>query len=260
MMNRKLLIVTIILLQTLSVFSIELNNTFALKYPSSKKGALEDFRFGGGIGTCLYLTNQMDYSLTMNYGDFREIIPAYFGGVYKVLNDDFEVGFQFKTGHLLTLKSENTQGSTCDFNEGQFNVNYSFNQNVGLTRDRYTVNAQIGIGATQFRSKYFSVNTAVESIDQVFSTVGYEGTLISSNDQANKQVAIIGNFGLVLGYRLSERLCVYWENSVNISTSNKMSGNLYKRSWIPPDGYFFSGIGIYFKISPQKGRLGCPKF
>jgi hypothetical protein len=177
-----------------------------------------------------------------------------------VLNDDFEVGFQFKTGHLLTLKSENTQGSTCDFNEGQFNVNYSFNQNVGLTRDRYTVNAQIGIGATQFRSKYFTVNTAVESIDQVFSTVGYEGTLISSNDQANKQVAIIGNFGLVLGYRLSERLCVYWENSVNISTSNKMSGNLYKRSWIPPDGYFFSGIGIYFKISPQKGRLGCPKF
>ncbi len=259
-MKRKLLIITIILLHAFSVFSNELKYAFGEKLTATKQWYLEDFRFGGGVGYGLYLSNQMDYAITRNYGDFKEIIPSYFGGIYKVVNDDFEIGIQFKSGHLLTLKSENTQGSTCDFNEGQFMVNYSFNHNVGLTREKFTVNAQIGIGATQFRSKYFTVNTVEQNIDDIYSTVGYGGSLTSSKGQANKQVAVIGNFGLVLGCSLSKVVSIYWENTINISTSNKMAGNLYKRSWIPPDGYFFSGIGVYFNISKQKGKLGCPKF
>lgn len=237
-----------------------MNYTFGKKYIAPKQSYLEDFRFGGGVGCGFYLTNQMDYAITMNYGSFKEIIPSYFGGIYKVINDDFEAGIQFKSGHLLTLKSENTQGSTCDFNEGQLQVNYSFNHNVGLTKGKHTINAQIGLGATQFRSKYFTVDPTTKVIDVVYSSVGYEGSIITVKDQANKQVAVIGNFGIVLGYRLFKGVSIYWENTVNISTSNKMSGNLHKKSWIPPDSYFFSGVGLYINISPNRGKIGCPKF
>jgi hypothetical protein len=259
-MRVKLVIIVIIVFHSASLFSNEYKPGYENSTKAFKQWYLEDFRFGGGVGFGFYLTNQMDYQITTNYGNFKEIIPSYFGGIYKVINNDFEVGIQFKQGHLLTLKSLNTRGSTCDFNEVQFMINYSLNHNVGLTQSKYTINAQLGLGATQFRSKYFTVNPATKDIDVIISSAGYEGSLVTFKDQANKQVAVIGNFGLVLGYRLFKGVSIYWENTVNISTSNKMSGNLYKKSLIPPDSYFFSGIGIYINTSPKRGKLGCPKF
>jgi hypothetical protein len=226
----------------------------------SKFWDIEDFRFGGGVAYSLYLTNQMDYQITTNYGEFKELIPCYFGSINKVISDRWEMGLEYRNGHLLTLKSQNTQGSTCDYQDLQFNIDYSFNGNAGLTNGRFTVNGQIGLGAINFRSKYFTVNTKTKSIDKIFSSVGYSGEIKTSKDQAEKQNAIIGNFGLVLGMRVTNNINLFWQNTVNISTSNKMSGNLHKRSWIPPDGYFFTGIGLYINITQRKGRLGCPKF
>jgi hypothetical protein len=221
---------------------------------------IEDFRFGGGVGYGFYVTNQMDYVITTNFGEFKELIPSYFGSIYKSLNRNFEVGLQFRNGHLLTLKSENTQGSTCDFNEAQFMVNYSFNHNVNLEQQPFTYNAHIGLGLTQFRSKYFTVNVAKEEIEDVLASVGYNGEIVSSKDQLEKQITVIGNFGLSIGWRLNRTFSLYFENSVNISTSNKMSGNLFKRSWIPPDSYYYTALGLYIKIKPNRGQIGCPKF
>lgn len=221
---------------------------------------IEDFRFGGGVGYGFYVTNQMDYVITTNFGEFKELIPSYFGSIYKSLNRNFEVGLQFRNGHLLTLKSENTQGSSCDFNEAQFMVNYSLNHNVDLEQQPFTYNAHIGLGLTQFRSKYFTVNVAKEEIDEILASVGYNGEIVSSKDQLEKQITVIGNFGLSIGWRLNRTFSLYFENSVNISTSNKMSGNLFKRSWIPPDSYYYTALGLYIKINPNRGQIGCPKF
>jgi len=247
------------------IFIFNLPNSFGngvtLSQSYSPRGwSWEDFRFGGGVGYAFYLTNQMDYQITTNYGEFNELIPSYFGSINKALNSRWEMGLEYRNGHLLTLKSQNTQGSTCDFEDIQFNIDYSLNDNAGLTNGRFTVNGQIGLGAISFRSKYFTVNSKTESIDRIFSSVGYSGEIKTSKDQADKQIAVIGNFGLVLGMRLTKNISLYWQNTVNISTSNKMSGNLHKRSWIPPDGYYYSGIGLYINITQQKGRIGCPKF
>ncbi|OYU95031.1 MAG: hypothetical protein CFE21_12030 [Bacteroidetes bacterium B1(2017)] len=224
------------------------------------KGGIEMYRFGGGMGYGFYLTNQMDYQITTNYGSFNELIPSYLLGFHKALNSDFEIGVEARNGHLLTLKSENTQGSTCDFNDAYFMVDYSLNHNADLSNQRFTINAQMGLGLTYFRSKYFTVNTKTKEIDKIWATLGYNGELTSIKDQANKQAAIIGSIGFNFGYRLSNTINIYWETTTNISTSNKMSGNLFKRSWIPPDSYFMSSLGIYFRLGSRKGQLGCPKF
>lgn len=222
---------------------------------------ISDYRIGGGVGYGLYLTNQMDYTITRNFGDYKELIPSYFLSVNKQINNDFEIGVEYRHGHLMTLKSDNMQGTSCDFNDAYALFDYSLNHNVGMTSSRFTINYQMGLGLTSFRSKYFLTNIITEREDKVVSSVGYEGQIISGKDQKNKQLALIGTLGLNMGYRLSRNVCIYWSNSVNMSTTNKMTGNLFKRSWLPPDNYFFSSLGVYFNLGGGKqGYLGCPRF
>lgn len=220
----------------------------------------EDIRIGGGVGYGFYLSNQMDYAITTNFGNYTELIPSYQGGVYKTLNKSMEFGLQYRHGHLFTLKSENTQGMDCDFDEGQFNFDYSLNHNAGLHNGNFTANAQLGLGVTSFKAKYYAVDPVSESLKEIFSSIGYNGSIVSAKDQPNRQLSIIGNVGLVLGFRISQHVSLYWENTVNISTSNKMTGNLFKKSWIPPDGYYFSGISLYINFGSRGNQLGCPKF
>jgi hypothetical protein len=76
----------------------------------------------------------------------------------------------------------------------------------------------------------------------------------------NKKFAAIVNLGLNLGVRVTRNISLYWENSIQVSTSNKLSGNLAKQSLIPPDGYFYTGINLFYKFGMAGGRLTCPKF
>lgn len=225
-----------------------------------KKGGIELWRFGGGYGNSFYLTNQMDYAITRNFGEFEEVRPTYFGAAYKKLNSSMELGLNFRHGSMQTLKSENTQGTQCDFDDAQVTFGYSFNNNIGLEDKRYTINGQIALGGILFKSMYFTVDEDLQRIRKYYSTVGYQGELSSSKDQENKQLAVVGNFGITLGFRLLNNVSIYWENNVNISTSNKMSGNLHKQSWIPPDGYFFTGVGLFINITPARGKISCPRF
>ncbi len=235
----------------------------------SYRAPIEDWRFGLGYGTSLYFSDQMDYTITRNYGSFKEIRPTYFFGIFKNLNSSFEIGLNGQHGSMLTLKSENTQGSQCDFDEVQFITQYSLNDNIALSESRVTFNAQIGLGAIRFSAMYFTIDPTTQAIDNIVSTVGYgfyenryfPGNTNAQKDLANKKMVVIGNLGLNLGVRVFDGLTVYWENSFNISTSNKLSGNLYKYSWIPPDCYVFSGIGLYINFSGNnQKKLSCPKF
>ncbi|MDP1725738.1 MAG: hypothetical protein Q8M15_03070 [Bacteroidota bacterium] len=225
-------------------------------------GANSNWRFGGGLGYSLYFTNQIDYTITTNYGNFNELIPSYFIGIYKKINTSFEVGIAARHASMLTLKSENSQGTQCDYNDVQAIIQYSFNDNIGLNNSRITWNAQIGLGAVNFRSMYFTVNTDTREILEIYSTLGYGLKRANKKDIADRKTVIVGNFGINIGLRVFQNMSVYFENSFNISTSNKMSGNLYKKSWIPPDCYVFSGVGIYFNLGNggTDKRIDCPKF
>lgn len=224
----------------------------------SKSATREDFRFGFGVGYGLYVTNQMDYKITTNYGDFKELIPTYFAAAYKQVNNNLEVGLQARFGSMLTLKSENAQGTSCDFNEVQVSVVHSFTKDIGMDSKPFTVNGIFSLGITNFRSKYFTIDPITEK-EKIFSQVGYGGISAKMN-QPNRQTAIIGNTGIAIGYRFSRSLSMYWENTFNLSTSHKMTGNLAKNSYIPTDGYFFSSVGLYIRFSDRKGQLSCPRF
>ncbi len=176
----------------------------------------------------------------------------------------------FKTGSFQTLKSNNTQGIQCNYQEIQSNWQRSLNDNVNMAaiKNRWTVNLQYGFGLIYFKSKYFTLNPNNLTIDasKIYSSVGYgfepvtesNGSII--NNFPKKKVAIIGNLGFNFGYRISKHLSIYWENTLQVSTSNKLSGNINKVAKIPPDCYYYSGLSIFYRFGVGGGRLGCSKF
>jgi hypothetical protein len=124
----------------------------------------------------------------------------------------------------------------------------------------FTVNGIFSLGVTNFRSKYFTVDPLTKNESRPVASVGYNGAVKSGKDQLERQTALIGNLGFALGYRFTKNFSLYWENTFNLSASNKMTGNLHKKSWIPTDGYFYSSVGLYIRFGTRRNMLSCPKF
>jgi hypothetical protein len=227
---------------------------------------LDGWRFGVGTGYAFYLGDQMDYTLTRKYGDFNKLRPNLTLAAFKQISDEKEWGLVFKTGSFQTLKSSNTHGVQCNYQEIQSVWQRSLNNNIDLNGKGVTVNLQYGFGAMYYKSKYFAVNGNFKTEDFITSSVGYgyeNRTDFMGNeytDIPNKKFAVLGNLGLNIGFRIAGNLSLYFENSIQVSTSNKLSGNLDKVSKIPPDGYFYTGLSLFYKFGKGGSRLVCPKF
>jgi hypothetical protein len=227
---------------------------------------LDGWRFGFGLGYALYVGDQMDYALTRNYGDFKELRTNLTIAAFKQINEEKEWGLVFKTGSFQTLKSSNTQGLQCNYQELQSIWQKSLNDNIDLNGKAVTVNFQYGLGFMYYKSKYFAVNSNFKSEDYVISSVGYgfenrkdfKGN--EYTDIPNKKFAALGNIGLNLGFRIAGNLSLYFENSLQVSVTNKLSGHLNKLAKIPPDMYFYTGLSLFYKFGKGGSRLGCPKF
>lgn len=262
MKNRQVIYLLVFLGFSITLKAGEINNLGTTKL--TPHSPLDGWRLGVGLGYAFYLGDQMDYTLTRHYGDFHELRPNLTIGGFKQLNQDKEWGLVMKFGSFQTLKSSNTQGIQCNYQELQSIWHRTLNDNIDLNQKRVTVNVQYGIGLTYFKSMYFAVNPNFLTITEKLSTVGY-GYEDRSDfkgkkyvDIPNKKLAVIGNLGISLGFKISKTVNLYWENSIQVSSSSKMSGNLVKTAKIPPDGYFYSGISVYMRFGVGGGRLGCP--
>ncbi len=229
-------------------------------YANALNGRGGDLRFGAGIGYTFYLGNQMDYELTSGFGSFNEYRAGQTVAFYKPINNKWELGGFFRNTSMLTLKSENTQGLECIFKDLQFSAQYSFNDNINLLKKKYTINGQLGIGGIYFQSRYFIVDPITKKETMNFSTIGYnfEDGYLGQKNTPNKLYSITGCIGINLGIRISRNVNLYLENNLNLTTTNKLSGNLYKRSWIPTDGYWYSGVALYIRI--RRNVDACPRF
>lgn len=240
-------------------------STLKLLNPAPYVSGLDGWRFGFGLGYAIYLGDQMDFVLTRNFGEFKELRTNITLGAYKIKNQENEWGFVFKHGSFQTLKSANTQGIQCDYNELQMMFQYSLNENVGLNAGPFTCNIQLGFGAMSYKSMYFTVNPNFQSIDVIQSSVGYglgSAKDLNGKEMAHipgKKIAFLGNVGVNLGFKVGRSLILYFENSFQASMSNKLSGNLSKISVIPPDCYFYTGFALYYRFGGSISRLGCPK-
>ncbi|OYU95030.1 MAG: hypothetical protein CFE21_12025 [Bacteroidetes bacterium B1(2017)] len=234
--------------------------------PNAKPMAMDGWRLGGGLGYAFYVGDQMDYTLTRHYGDFNELRTNLTLSAFHQLDELKEWGLVMKFGSFQTLKSSNMQGIQCNYQEIQSVWQRSLNDNIGLNGGPVTVNFQYGIGIMYYKSKYFAVNPNFKTEDYVISSVGYgyanrtDWKGAAFTDIAKKKLTFLGNLGLNIGFRMGRNMSLYYETSLQVSTSNKLSGNLSKTSAIPPDCYLYTGLSFYYRFGKAGGRLGCPKF
>jgi hypothetical protein len=108
-----------------------------------------------------------------------------------------------------------------------------------------------------------------QSITQIASSVGYgytgQGEFRAQKfyNIPDKKIAIVGNIGFNIGYRLSGNMMLYFENIYSQSTSTKLSGNLIMDTKVPPDGIFYSGLSLYVNLGKKVGSFGrnsCPRW
>jgi hypothetical protein len=134
----------------------------------------------------------MDMKVTLKYGEFHELRPNLTLSGYKQIKSDMDWGLVLKLGSFQSLKSGNTQGVQCNYQEIQSNWQKSLNDNVNMAaiRNRFTANVQFGIGLIYFKSKYFVLNpnNLTEDATSICSSVGYgyepklqsDGTMIEN--------------------------------------------------------------------------------
>jgi hypothetical protein len=98
--------------------------------------------------------------------------------------------------------------------------------------------------------------------------VGYGNQYVgvAARNIPEKQNVFIGNIGLNFGARLLPYVALYWQNSLNLAPTYYLSGNLFKTSWLPPDGYFYTGLLVSVNFGKPYGgtkyskKYKCPRF
>ncbi len=222
---------------------------------------LEGFRVGAGIGYNIYLGTQMDEKISLNTYGKSELGKGYNIQAYKAINNSSEIGFRYLNTNIWSFLSANTLGINADINEFLVVYQKSINNNIEIDGSRVTVNAVLGLGASYYKSIFYVIDPEL-LIFSPLSSVGYGDIKTSTNLKINdKQITPILLGGINIGFRINRLITLYFENSFSISTTNKISGNLLRKSNIPPDVYSYHAISIYINYLKYSRvpKIKCPK-
>ncbi len=220
------------------------------------------FRIGAGVGYSLYTGNQMDGTISTSTHGKSELNKGYNLQVYKSINDKYEIGFRYLSTNLWSFKSKDDLGLSADIEEYSINIQRSLNDNISLTDGRFTFNIVAGIGLCRFKSAFYDFTTT-NGFNIPFSSVGYgNNPTLSGVSIADKLIEPLLIGGINIGFRVNNVFTIYFENTFSTTNSNKISGNLYRKNSIPPDGFTYHAITLYinfFDYNKSK-RMRCPKF
>lgn len=224
---------------------------------------INGFRIGGGIGASYYLGTQTDNVVSFNTFGKSEVNLGINGQIYYAFNDRHEIGLRALNTELWSFKSQNYLALNSKINDVFLVYQYSLNNNVKLKnryRNNYTINAVAGLGIIYFKSIFYTANPRTGELTN-FSSVGNGLVYVSSGlIIPEQQPALSGMVGLNFGVRLNNFLSIYAENSITLSGSNRITGNLLTKYKIPNNGYYYGSISLFFNINSRGNRLGCPKF
>lgn len=220
---------------------------------------LDGVRLGFGLGSSIYWGSQMDTKIETNTLGKSEINSGLNFQIYKSFDNTNEFGIRFLNSELWSFKSNNQLALNNQFKELSFLYQRSLNQNVKLNNGPLTVNLLAGVGVLYYSASFYTINN---NNLRIFSSIGAGDKPVSDPSFLIKEKvpAISGIIGLNLGFKLSPRLLLYFENSFSLSLDNRFTGNLSLKSKFPNNGFTYHALSLYLNWGNQKGRIGCPKF
>jgi hypothetical protein len=220
---------------------------------------LDGVRLGFGVGSSIYCGSQMDNKIETNTLGKSEINNGFNLQVYKSFDNKNEFGIRFLSSELWSFKSNNQLALNNQFKELSFLYQRSLNQNVKLNNAPFTINALAGVGILYYSATFYTIT---DNNFKNFSSIGAGDKAVSDPSLLIKEKvpAISGIIGLNIGFKLSPRLLLYFENSFSLSLDNRFTGNLSLKSKVPNNGFTYHAFSLYLNWGNQKGRIGCPKF
>jgi hypothetical protein len=239
-----------------------LYSIFILTYNTSNCQILKDVRIGLGIGETIYVGTQMDLKFSTNTYGKNEFNLGYNFQIYKAINESSEIGFRYLTTQFWSIFRNNTIGVNSHFKEYSVIYQKSLNQNIKLnsSQTKFTSNFLFGIGVIDFKSRAFVIDQPT-GIFTILSSVGNGVEQTTSGlIRPEKQLAMIGLAGFNIGYRLSNKFSLYFENTLTLSSSNYIHGNLLSKAKFPNSGFTHHALTLYYNFNSTKNEIGCPKF
>ena len=220
-------------------------------------------RIGGGMGYSLYAGNQMDGEISLSTRGKSELNLGNTLQLHFDINDRYELGIKYLTTSLWSFKSKDQLGLSAELEEVGLILQRSLNDNIKIDNSHFTFNLFAGLGVCRFKSAFYDFTLPNGGFNMPITSVGYGNQpTISGKSLPDKLIQPILIGGFSIGYRISDFLTMYFENSFSTTNSNKISGNLFRKNAIPPDGYTFHAITLYLNLYKSRGsrRIGCPKF
>ncbi len=220
-------------------------------------------RIGGGVGYSLYVGNQMDDKISLSTRGKSELNLGSTLQLHMAINDKYELGIKYLTTSLWSFKSKDQLGLSAEIEEVGIILQRSLNDNIKIDNSHFTFNVFAGLGICQFKSAFYDFTVPNGGFNVPITSVGYGNSpTISGISLPNKLIQPILIGGISVGFRITDFMTIYFENSFSTTNSNKISGNLFRKNAIPPDGYTFHAISLYLNYYKFNGsrRLGCPKF
>jgi hypothetical protein len=222
---------------------------------------LNNVRIGIGIGESIYWGTQMDNNISTNIFGVSEINPGYSFQTFFAFDKKQEIGIRYLTTELWSFKLDNKMAFNAKVDEYTLVYQRSLNNNIDFkSRANFTYNLVLGAGILYYRSVFYIVDPNSGEL-KPFSSVGKRAIDVSSGLRVIQQIpSISGLIGFNVGYKISEKFSLYFENSFTLSASNKITGNLLLRSEIPANGYTFNSLSLYYNFGSRYSQLNCPKF
>jgi hypothetical protein len=216
-------------------------------------------RIGGGVGYSLYTGNQMDQNISFSTRGKSELNLGNTLQMHVAINDKYEIGIKYLTTSLWSFKSKDQLGLSAEIDELGIMLQRSLNDNIKINDGRFTFNVFAGVGACSFKSAFYDFSDP----NKPFTSIGYgNNATVSGISLPEKLVQPILIGGFSIGFRMTDFLTIYLENSYSTTNSNKISGNLFRKNAIPPDGYTFHALTLYLNLykSRDSRRIRCPRF
>lgn len=223
---------------------------------------LATWKIYGSYGLPVYWGHAREFTTPRSQEGYgTEYTGGYRLGLYKTFNNFWELGVNYGAQKINGIREAGTTWGPksifeADVKEFGLTCNYSFNENLFLTNDRYSINGIMGIGALQYSSAFYRFIPDKYMINSVGLNRLLPGHVY------DKAVAYYAQLGVGFFYKLSPRFVLSFENTLQItSTKNMASDGNSNPSIKTYDSYSFSSLGLAMRFAPiGSKRIRCKLF
>lgn len=232
------------------------------KRPYNRVGAPASSNIGIGVGNAFYVGDQRLYAIS-NYKQQSEIQPSFTFFYNQNLSRRCNFTLRYQNANMFTMHQSKQYAFNINLQNFSAIYEYSLNNNADYAQGRFAVNSVFGLGMLNYKAKFYGINE--NESEDIYSSIGYgqnnkvESATKTAQSSPETKYAFNATVGLNLGYKIANPIIIVWQNSLNITSISTLTGNINRNTTLPPDSYFYTGIGLLVKIGTASGR-SCPRF